>query len=374
MKHHLKLQLATEDDNERLIRYFEQSTIPGELRLRQRRMTNFFNQYRLQSDDIETYMLINEQDDIEALATLLFREAIVDGTRQTIGYATDLRVSPTRRAVLSWSQHFLPVVEKARKQRDCRFFFSVVAATQRQAYNAFIRPRTFRRRLPRYHLFRRLNLVSLHGLWPFHAAPLPGIRIRSATTNDIGALADYLIKKTSAQPVRYFEAADDFVKSLERWHDLDIGQFLLAFDKNDKLIGCVAPWSSERVQRVYVASYGPKAKNMQDLTRVLSWMGVAHAMPPEDGELEIRYLTHLHADNPDIFYSLLYHAYRNAGRKEVLVYAHFDYELTTLPPRSFLSAQMPFGLYCILSPLDPIPEFLRPKMVDVSPTFEPAFI
>ena len=370
----MDLHLATESDNERLIQYFEQSTIPGPVRLRARRMTNFFNQYRLQSDDIETYMLLNEKDDIEALATLLFCEAIVDGRRQTIGYATDLRVSPTRRAVLSWSQHFLPVIEKARKQRNCHYFFSVVASSQRQAYNAFIRPRNFRRRLPRYHLFRRLSLVSLHGLWPFHPAPLPGIRIRSATPSDFEVLADYLLKKSASQPLRYMETPDDFKRRLERWHDLDIGQFLLAFDKSNKLIGCVAPWSAERVQRVHVAAYGPKAKNLQDLSRVLSWISIAHALPREGDELELRYLSHLYADNPDIFYSLLYHAYRNSGKKEVLVYAHFDGELTTLPPRSFLSAELPFGLYCILSPHDPIPEFLRPKMTDISPAFEPAFI
>ncbi len=370
----MKLELATERDNERLIQYFEQATIPGPIRLRIRRMTNFFNQYRLQSDDIETYMLVNDKNDIEGLATLVFRDAILDGNRQTIAYATDLRVSPTRRAVLSWSRHFLPVIERARESRNCHYFFSVVASSQRQAYNAFIRPRNFRRQLPRYHLFRRLQLVSLHGLWPFHPAPLPGIRIRSASPGDLGVLTDYLVKKSTTKPLRYMATADDFVKNLTRWQDLDIANFLLAFDKSNKLIGCVAPWKAERIQRIYTADYEAKAKNLQDLSRVMSWLRIGHALPYEGHELETRYLTHLHADNPDIFYSLLYNAYHNAGKKEVLVYAHFDGDLITMPPHSFLSASLNFGLYCILSPQDPIPDFLRPKIVSVPPEFEPAFI
>jgi hypothetical protein len=148
----------------------------------------------------------------------------------------------------------------------------------------------------------------------------------------------------------------------------------LAFDKANNLIGCVAPWSPERVQRFYVDSYEPNAKNLQDIAQVLSWFSIAHPLPAEENELELRFLTHLYADNPDIFYSLLYNAYQNSGKRETLLYAHFDGDLTSLPPRSFLSAELPYGFYCILSPQDPIPEFLRPKMTDTPPAFEPALI
>lgn len=368
----MELIRASDADNEKLLHYFTQGTLPGSIELRLRRMFNFFNQYRIQSDDFVTYLLQSEQNQVEALATILFREGHIEGKNEVIGYATDLRVSPTRRAILNWSRHFLPILENERAMRNCRYIFSVVPHSQRQAYNALIRPRNLRREMPRYHLFRRLEVVSLHGLWPFHDLPLAGIKIRSATENDFEQLARYLLWKTENRPLRFYNSVEDFRRGLDRWRDLYIENFLLAFDKNGQIIGCTAPWSPERVQRIYPVAYDDKAKHFHDLLTTLSWVRLAHSLPKEGHEFEFRHLTHLHADNPDIFYSLLYSAFQQAGKKEFLLYPHFEGELLTKPPRSFISAKTPYGLYCILAAHDPVPHFLKPQ--SLHPVFEPAFI
>jgi hypothetical protein len=370
----MQLVRATDDDNEKLLHYFSQTSFPGPVRLRLRRMFHFFNQYRIQSDDYATYLLLNDKQEIEAMASLIFRDGFVEGQPAKIGYATDLRVSPTRRAILGWSQHFLPVLEAECQQRNCHHLFSVVAQSQRQAYNAFIRPRNLRRRMPRYHLFRRFQVVSLHGLWPLHAKPLPGIRVRTATEGDLPILADYILKKTADRPVRFYNTPDDFRKTLHRWRDLYLENFLLAFDSQDHLIGCTAPWSPERVQRLYPIHYGPKAQNLKDVLQLFSWMRVARPLPSIESEMEVRYLTHLYADNPDILYSLLFYAYQMAGKKESLLYSYFEGDLMMQPPQSFISAEVPFGFYSILSPNDPAPNFLKPSLRQPAPVFEPAFI
>ncbi|MEK6555820.1 MAG: hypothetical protein AABZ31_11295, partial [Bdellovibrionota bacterium] len=99
----MRLVEATDQDNEKLLHYFSQSQFPGSITLRMRRMFNFFNQYRTQSDDFVTYMLLNDKDEIEAMASIVFREAWIEGQKEIVGYATDLRVSSSRRAVLTWS-------------------------------------------------------------------------------------------------------------------------------------------------------------------------------------------------------------------------------------------------------------------------------
>jgi hypothetical protein len=370
----MQLIKATDRDNDRLLHYFAQMPYPGPIELRTRRMFNFFNQYRIQSEDSVTYLLQNDSHQIEAMASLIFRSGKIDGETETIGYATDLRVSPTRKAILNWSHHFLPVIEAERAKRNCNYIFSVVAHSQKQAYNAFIRPRNVKRQMPRYHLFRRFNLVSLHGLWPFHDLPLRGIKVRNANSNDLLPIAEYIMKKTHKRPLRYFDSVDSFRKSLERWHDLFIENFLVAFDKNGNVIGCTAPWSPERVQRFSPVQYGQKAQNLSDVLDILSLFRIAHSLPKVGAELQFRHLTHLHADNPDIFYSLLFNAFEQAGKKEFLIYPHFEGELLTMPPKSFISSETPYGLYCILSPNDPIPDFLKPRSFQSPPVFEPAFI
>lgn len=370
----MRLVKATDADNEKLLHYFAQGTNPGSVHVRLRRMFNFFNQYRIQSNDHITYLLLNDDEQIEAMATIIFREGWIDGEKQIIGYATDLRVSTSRKAILTWSQHFLPVLEEARQERGCKYIFSVVAASQRQAYNAFVRPRTIRRNLPRYYMFRRFQTISLHGLWPTHRDPLPGIVVRNANENDFDLLADYLVAKNKEKPLYYISDRDGFRTSLERWRDLYLENFLLAFSKQGELLGTAAPWSPQQTQRVYAAKYGATAQNMRDILKLFNWFGIAHPLPKEGHELQLRYLTHLNASNPDVLYSLLYNAFQGLGKKEFMIYPHFEGDLVTLPPKGFISASQNFGLYCILSPTDKLPDFLKPTQLTHAPEFEPALM
>lgn len=370
----MRLVKATDLDNEQLLHFFSQSKIPGSIDLRFRRMFNFFNQYRIQTEDYVTYMLLNKKDEIEAMASILFREAWLAGEKQVIGYATDLRVSPSRRAVMEWSKHFLPVLETERSQRNCAYTFSVLAHSQRQAYNALIRPRNVRRKLPRYYQYRKFELITLHGLWPFHAKPLPGIKVRKATAGDTDRLAAYLVGKAKLKPLHSYETEEEFHQVLDRWRDLYIENFLLAEDSAGNIIGATASWSPAQVQRVYALAYSPQIKNLKDVLKLMSFLGIAHPLPQEGQELPIRHLSFLNANNPDILFSLLYSAFQLTNKNEVLVYSHFQDDLLTKPPRPFICSRKQYGLYCVLSPSDPVPNFLRPSAFSVPPEFETALI
>ena len=76
------------------------------------RNPNFFAHYGTQSEDFKTYVLKDEEKKVHAAASFIFKDACTDGKVQTMATAVDLRVSNNRRAILQWSQHFLPVLEK----------------------------------------------------------------------------------------------------------------------------------------------------------------------------------------------------------------------------------------------------------------------
>jgi hypothetical protein len=370
----MKLVKASDLDNEQLLHFFAKSRVPGSIELQMRRMFSFFNQYRLQTDDYTTYLLLNNKDEIEALASMLYREAWLDGTKQTIGYATDLRVSQNRRAILEWSKHFLPILEEERAKRNCTYTFSVLAHSQRQAYNALIRPRNLKRKLPRYYQYRKFELISLHGLWPFHRKPLPGIRVRPAQEKDRDQLRSYLVAASQKKPLHYIHEPEDFDKAISRWRDLYLENFLLAEDSSGNIIGAGASWSPDQVQKIYAQTYSPQAKNLKDFLTLWSIFGSAHKLPREGEELPLRHLCFLNANNPDILYSILYEAFRRSSKKEILVYPHFQGHLLTTPPRSFIAARKMYGLYCVLAPGDPIPGFLKPAPYAIPPELETALL
>lgn len=370
----MKLLRATDADNEKLMHFFSKSRISGSIDLRFRRMFNFFNHYRLQSDDYVTYMLLNRKDEIEAMASLLYRPAWVGGEKHTIGYATDLRVSSSRRAIMEWSNHFLPILEEERLKRNCQYTFSLIAHSQRQAYNALIRPRNLRRRMPRYYQYRKFELVTLHGLWPTARNPLPGIHVTPATPHDFSKLANYVVEKSKLHPLHYIESEKDFADHMERWRELYLENFLIARDVKGDIIGCTATWSPSQIQRVYALAYSPQISNLKDVLRIMSWINVAHPLPEEGQELKLRHLPFLHANNPDIFYSLVHEAFKRSEKTEALVYPHFQDHLMMKPPRGFITSRKQYGIYCVLSPNDAVPSFLRPSSLAEPPIFETAWL
>jgi hypothetical protein len=370
----MELRKATADDNKKLIEYFKKFILPGPVLLRLNRIDDFFKLYAMQSDDYVTYMLLNKKGDIEALASMVFFEALLDGKEETIGFASDLRVSPTRRAIMEWSSHFLPVLEAERTSRKVKYIFSVVAGAQRQAYNAFIRPRSLKRNLPRYHLFRKFSLITMHGLWPFHSRPLPSIHISEATNKDWSVIYEYIALKSRQKQLNLYKNSQTVEEHIKRWPNLDASNFLLAKDSQGCVIGCTAMWSSNSIQQAFVDKYTPTAENMRDVLGLFSYLGLAHRLPKPKNELNLTHLPFLNADNPDIFRSLLYEAFQKSEKNSVLLYPHFEDDLLMVPPKRFITAKMNYGLYCILSPNDPIPSFLRPHFPNPPPTFETPFI
>src|SRR3712207_1963764 len=113
----MKLLTATEADSDRLKEFFSRMPLSGSVDYSIRRQGSFFDQYRVLSDDFETYMLVDDNGDINGMATLVFKEGFVLGEKQTWGFGTDLRIAPTRRAIAQWAQYFLPVLERAREER-----------------------------------------------------------------------------------------------------------------------------------------------------------------------------------------------------------------------------------------------------------------
>ena len=147
-------------------------------------------------------MLMNDDNQISGMATIMFKKTWIEGEQQTIGYATDLRVSKERKAILSWTNHFLPVLEKEKKLRNCKYVFTFISDKQTKAYNAFIRPRKSKRPIPRYFLYRKYQYVFIHGLLPTAHNRLPGITFRKAEFSDKEKLIDYIYKKKAEKPIR----------------------------------------------------------------------------------------------------------------------------------------------------------------------------
>lgn len=371
----MKLQTAAPSDNLNLISFFKEFPIKGLVDLKIDRNRDFFAPYRLQSDEFRTYLLKDEESSIQAAASILVREAVTNGKVLKIATASDLRVRPNRKAILQWSHHFLPVLRKEMEEHNLSSIFSVINLSDPTALNTFIRPRTMKRPMPRYYLYRKFRMVSLHGRYPWAKAPLASVKIRQGSPANADALATYIIRRSGFRPFSSVWDIPSFEKKIDRLTGMKLSDFLIAFDSDENIIGCVAPWSPSGIQDLIPLSYSLRAHNFRQFLKFLWLFGMTRRLAKpvvstnEESKLQFRYLTNVFADNEDVFEGLIYTAFENMTAQEFLLYAHTEQDYRLLPPLSWISASLPYALYAVSLPEKEMPSFLDPS-ISLNPEIE----
>ncbi len=372
----MKLRLATEDDGPELVRFYAETPVTTHIHLRLVKQGSFFYQYQMQSQHSFTYVLTDDHNpkNIKAMVSLLFRPALIEGKVQNVGYVTDLRVANDRRTILEWTHALLPTLQKIKRDMNCTYIFTVVADEQQQAVNAFIRPRNLRRELPRYYLYKRFEVISLHGLWPWSSPPLTSIFVNKAEASDEAALHEYILEKNKGRIPNFHPTRVQIKKNLELWKDLKIEDFLLAKNKAGKIVGCLALWNSQAHEQFIPIKFDSKSLTLKEALHFYSFFGQARKLGDLNVPLNFFYLSYLLADNSDIFYSLCFKAFKSTPKTHFLTYPHFEGYLVTKPAKSFIFSSLRAAMYCVLEPDEQPPEFLRPKILSPPPDFEFAFV
>lgn len=376
-KSELRVEIAQEADSEKLKQFVikQPFLVNSPMELVIDRKGSFFDKYRLQTEDFVTHKMVNENNEIEGIASMLFRKTLLNGEETLVGFATDLRISNSRQAIVQWPEKLLPAMTESAAQRGCEYVFSILNNNQTQAYNALIRPRSSRRNIPRYYFYRKYDLVTIHGKVPFTDLPfLKSIKIQPLSDNDLEPLAAYLKSKSLHKPLCFPYSVDLLLERFKTWKGFHKENFLIAKDKHNNIIGSVAPWKASQIFNISVLNYSGFGETIYTFSKFFSLFKFVKRLPPVGGQLNMKFLTHLYADNPDIFAALLAEVFRTTQSDELLSYPHFHKTPLTMPPRNFLTSQIPFSIYAILPPEKALPDFLQLHKVTPPPEIEPILI
>lgn len=368
----MKIVRATEKDNLRLCEFFSNQKMSGKLDFKTIRK-NFFLNYKILTDDFVTLYLTDSSDNIIALASLLFIKGFLNNEEQTIAFATDLRVSKSREAIQNWAKFFIPEFDKELTSRNCKYTFSALEIYENETYNALVRPRNLQREIPRYFLFRRFDRVFIHGFWPIYPRPI-NIKFRNAKLDDIPLISGYIKQKSIRKPMNFYIDENKILNITKHWPNFKIDDFILAFDDNEKIIGCVAPFRLNEVQNFEVLKYDKEIKEVVHAINSLSWLGITKHLPKVNQQGNLLYLTHLNFDNPDIFYALINQVHLRKQKNEIITYEHFHGNFETKPPLGTISSKIPYGLFSVLPDGSELPEFLRPNPFIPAPDFPSYFL
>lgn len=190
---------------------------------------------------------------------------------------------------------------------------------------------------------------------------------------DISPLARYLQQATAERSLRFHYDEAMITERLARWPGAKLEDFLIALDPQGNIVGCVFPWSSEKVCRYVPVDYHGLAETVRQLVMAGRFLGLTRPLPASGRPYDFKYLTMLNVKNPEVFYALLWHAYERNSRS-FLVYPYFLDHLITLPPRWFIHSEMPFGIYTLLPPGEQLPTYLHPQPLKPPPDLELALV
>jgi hypothetical protein len=348
----LKLREATPEDSQKLNDFFISIPTKGAIDIKIQREHTFFSFYQRIGLPYKTFIL-EDGDEILGTASFLFRNLSFKTKNLRLAQACDLRISPNRKAILSWSNFFDPLLDEIRKKEHCDGFMTSINQTETQAMNAFIRPKLRRAQQPLYSLTRTYNLVSIHGFYPWSSKPNPNIHVRSYISSDKRALTEFLqtqIQNFDFLPAALTEDVQDFIHRslLYSW-----SQFLIAFDHEEKIIGCVQPISSSLLQDYLPQEYSDQAHNFRQFLKVAQWLRFGRRLTRpfsrshKQEALQFRLLHFLCANHSEVLKALIYASYKTSKQNEFIVYAHEKDDFTKRPPLSSIHAEIPYGLYSI---------------------------
>lgn len=352
-----------------LQKFYLEQTVVGHVNFSIYRPNSFFDHYRLMSDDFSTVMLMDQENNIVAAATMTFSRAYVDRQEQLVAYISDLRVSAQRLAIQQWANYFVPHFYKKLEEKNCHYIFAAVEQYESQAYNALLRPQKLKRSLPHYYLFRKMYQVFYLGLLPWASSPSNSIRVTHAWSSDIEDICEYLTQKKAGSRLFYHLTPDGLRKKFDHWPQFFINNFLIARNVKGQVVGCMAPWNNRDVQQVIIKDYHAEGLLLYQTLKMTSPLRFTQALPDRDKPASLKYITHCAVDNAEVFYSLLYQAYNETRRGEILVHTSSYGDYFTRAPEHFITTKVPYGFYTVLSPDKDLPKFLQPNQFTPPPDF-----
>ena len=348
----LTLKEASLDDSKKLNDFFTSIPIRGEIDIKIQREQHFFSFYQRIGINYKTY-IIKDEDEILGTATFLFRKLHFQKRNLLLAQACDLRISPNRKAILSWSRFFHPILEKLRTEEKVDGFITSINQTETQSLNAFIRPKLKRAQQPQYSLSRSYNLVSIHGFYPFRNPTNNNIKIRLYNSGDKKKLVDFL--NLNCRKIDYLPT--DIIDNVEAYIDKSVlyswNQFILAFDTEDNIVGCVHPISSTLLQDYLPQDYSPQSHNLRQFLKVAQFLGFARRLTrpfsrsQKQEALSFRLLHFMISSHPEVFNALIRASYKTSSQNEFLIYAYEISDFKKRPPKGSIYSEIPYGLYSI---------------------------
>ncbi len=314
------LRLAKPDDNEALCKIFKSIHLKSSLELTQERDPDFFAMLRMHLGPYYAFAGLTNDHVVGGCASMPRRTAWDGDTKIESGYLCDLRIVPEHRSRNALGEAFDAIFELAEKEYGGELFTTVIFDTNERAKKALVGNKqgtiSEKRRLqPRYREMTKFHMTSVHFTTP---KPAPSQAVNEATSSDRDELFQFLIDGQKRRLLGECLDEELLTRRLATWPGFSLSDFLIARNRQGRIVGCLAPWDTGPFKRTRVLGYHG---SMAWVKRGFDLMARLRKYPrlPDPGEcFNFSFLTHLEVvdDDSAVLADLLraaYHRLRPLG-------------------------------------------------------------
>ncbi len=356
LKPELILREADPSDSTELNRFFSSIPTQGFLDIKIHRQIDFFSLFHRLGQQFKTYVLDQNNSEILGTASFLYQNRICNQQIQKIAFGCDLRISPQRKAILSWGKYFLPQIKILLGTEKIDHIVTSINLSETQVINAFIRPKITRTDRPVYELVQKYNLVTIHGFYPLQFAVNKNILISKHNNPDKNMLASYIHQKLKNLELVSEEYLQDLNSAIQKSLLYSWNQFVIATNSKGEIIGCTHPVSSTLLQDYLPQNYNHQANNFRQFLKFSHFLGFGRKLTKpfsrtnKEQTLNFKMLHFLFFDHPDVLKSLVDFTYKNSKNNEFIIYSYQPENFSYRPPQGTIHTEIPQAIYEIKPP------------------------
>ena len=347
-----RLRVASDVDNDRILDLMGDVPMEGNLAIATRRDPDFFGLYRLQRGDNRLWVYDSEDGGpLKGMGGVLVRDGWLDARTAKVGYLGDLRTRGFVRERLAFPHVYAHLFDQTVQQTGCEHFLTGVVADNAAAIQALATTKSKRRAQPHYHLLRPFDMANIHFLRRGGRRNTSGIVVRTATADDVTAIADFLAADHRQRPFGWRFDDGEFQHRLQNWPGFALDETYLAFDDRQHLVGVTTCWDASMVKRYRVMRYGGQMVWVKRGLSLLARLTGTGPLPDPGHDFRYFYLSNLSIrdDNPVVMQALVDAIYRDHAR---LGFHFFAFPLFAGDPlaggtKGYFVRRMPFHLYAV---------------------------
>ncbi|HAZ14033.1 MAG: hypothetical protein A2X86_17155 [Bdellovibrionales bacterium GWA2_49_15] len=314
--------LATESDNEELLRFLHNNPMPGRVSVALERNPNFFFGAGIEGETHQTLVArTTDQNRIMAVGSRSVRMMWVDGQQRSIGYLGQLRIDHEFRSrgkfIIHGYQHMHELHDNMQKTESrADFYISTIVSDNKTAMRIL---GNNVKGMPKYRRYGELSSFLLPIGPRLSSCSTTGrVNIRQAVQADLTSILECLQRNNQRFQFAPVWTRENFSNPV-RTHGLRVEDFILAEKAPGEICGVMALWDQTAFKQTVICGYSNVMDGMAKISRKLGELFHTPSLPKVGGAIPFAFVSHVAVDqdNQEVFLQLLSRMRQIARLREI---------------------------------------------------------